>query len=255
MRLLNFYKNYLKKKCIEKKLKKIIENIEIPVIICSFNRLYYLKKIVKQFNKLLVKPIILDNNSNNKKLLKFYKDNNKKKFFLIKLFKNFGHNVIYEKFIYNALPNVFAYTDPDISLNKKLKKNFLLFLKNLTEKYKVQKAGFAIDINSIKKIKLRIGHRNKNNKIISRYIDVKKFEKNYWKILLQKNPSIYKAKIDTTFAVYNKKYISKDKFDGIRVADNFTCKHLPWEKNNKEPIIELDNYKKKKRKDISATIY
>jgi hypothetical protein len=254
MQFLNFYKNYLKKKNIEKKLKKILKKNEIPVIICSYNRLYYLKRIIRQFNKLLIKPIILDNNSNDRNLLKFYK-NKRKNFFLIKLFQNFGHNVIYEKFIYNALPNVFAYTDPDISLNKKLKKDFLFFLKNLTEKYKVQKAGFAIDINSIKKIKLRIGHRNKYNKIISKYIYVKKFEKNYWKILLQKNPSIYKAKIDTTFAVYNKKYISKDKFNGIRVADNFTCKHLPWEKKNKEPIRELKNYKKSKKEDISASTY
>jgi hypothetical protein len=255
MQLFNYYKDYFKKKNIKKKLKKILKKIEIPVLICSFNRLYYLKRIIRQFNKLSIKPIILDNNSNNKNLLKFYKNNKKEKFFLIKLFKNFGHNVIYEKFIYDSLPNIFAYTDPDISLNKKLKKDFLLFLSNLTEKYRVQKVGFAINIKSIRKIKLRIGHRNKNKKIISKYVDVKKFEKDYWKILLQKNPTMYKAKIDTTFAVYNKKYISKDKFKGIRVADNFTCKHLPWEKKNREPVKELNIYKQSKRKDISATIY
>ena len=80
MQLFNYYKDYFKKKNIKKKLKKILKKIEIPVLICSFNRLYYLKRIIRQFNKLSIKPIILDNNSNNKNLLKFYK-NNKKSFF------------------------------------------------------------------------------------------------------------------------------------------------------------------------------
>jgi hypothetical protein len=248
-------REYLESRKVENKLKKILKKNKIPVIICSYNRLYYLKKLINQFNKLSIKPIILDNNSDEKNLLRFYNNSNKKKFFLIKLFNNYGHNVIYEKFIYNNLPQIFAYTDPDISLNKKLKKDFLFFLMSLTEKYKIHKAGFAIDINSVKKIKLRIGYRNKNNQINSKYVDLKKYEKNYWRILLQKNPNVYKAKIDTTFAVYNKKYKNRDRFDGVRVANQYTCKHLPWEKKNKEPLSELNYYSKKKRNDISATIY
>lgn len=248
-------REYSKTGKIIDKLKKNLKKNQIPVIICSYNRLHYLKKLINQLNKLSIKPIILDNHSDEKNLLKYYCNNNKKKFFLINLPDNYGHNVIYKKFIYNNLPQIFAYTDPDISLNKKLKKNFLLFLKSLTEKYKIYKAGFAIDINSVKKIKLRIGYRNKNRRITSRYVDLKKYEKNYWQILLQKNPNVYKAKIDTTFAVYNKEYETKDRFDGVRVADQYTCKHLPWEKKNKEPLSELHYYKKKKRNDISATIY
>jgi hypothetical protein len=248
-------REYLENKKVENRLKKILKKNEIPVIICSYNRLYYLKKLINQFNKLSIKPIILDNNSDEKNLLRFYNNNKNKNFFLIKLFNNYGHNVIYEKFIYKNLPQIFAYTDPDISLNKKLKKGFLFFLKSLTEKYKIHKAGFAIDINSVKKIKLRIGYRNKNKQITSKYVDLKKYEKDYWQILLQKNPNVYKAKIDTTFAVYNKKYKKSDRFDGVRVANQYTCKHLPWEKKNKEPISELNYYKKKKRNDISATIY
>jgi len=248
-----FLTNYFRKKYIGTQIKESVKNIKIPVLICSFNRLYYLKKIINQFNRLSIKPIVLDNNSCNKDLLKFYKSK-KKKFFLIKIFKNFGHNVIYEKFIYKNLPKVFAYTDCDISLNKKIKKNFLFYFKNLTERYKTQKVGFAIDVSTTKKINLRIGFRDKNNKIISKYIDLKKYERQFWQELLQKQPAAYKAKIDTTFAVYNKKYMTKNKLNAIRVADNFTCKHLPWERNNKEPLKELEYYKKSKKKGISATV-
>lgn len=249
-----FLNNYVREKYIGKQLKESVKNIKIPVLICSYNRLYYLKKIINQLNKFSIKPIVLDNNSNNEDLLKFYKKKSKK-YFLIKLFKNYGHNVIYEKFIYKNLPKIFAYTDCDISLNNKIKKNFLFYLRGLTEKYKIQKVGFAIDVNSIKKIKLRIGYRNRNNRIISKYVDAKKYEKQFWETLVQKKPAAYEAKIDTTFAVYNKKYITKNKLIGIRVADNFTCKHLPWERENKEPLKELKYYKKSKRKDISATVY
>ena len=120
-----FLTNYFRKKYIGTQIKESVKNIKIPVLICSFNRLYYLKKIINQFNRLSIKPIVLDNNSCNKDLLKFYKSK-KKNFFLIKIFKNFGHNVIYEKFIYKNLPKVFAYTDCDISLNKKIKKKFFI---------------------------------------------------------------------------------------------------------------------------------
>ena len=48
---------------------------------------------------------------------------------LIKLNKNYGPHVIYENFIFNNLPRYFAYTDPDIEINKNIKKNFLEILK------------------------------------------------------------------------------------------------------------------------------
>jgi hypothetical protein len=41
--------------------------------------------------------------------------------------------------------------------------------------------------------------------------------------------SSYKASIDTTFAVYSKKFFKPVTFfAGIRVAGDFTCRHLPW---------------------------
>lgn len=43
---------------------------------------------------------------------------------MLKLNKNYGPNVIYKNFIFKNLPRYFAYTDPDIEINKNIKKKF-----------------------------------------------------------------------------------------------------------------------------------
>ena len=61
-------------------IKKLFEKVNFPVIINSYNRPTYLKLIVEQFNKLDIKPIILDNNSSNKNLLSYYENRSGKNF-------------------------------------------------------------------------------------------------------------------------------------------------------------------------------
>lgn len=237
-----------------KKLKKYSIKSDIPVIICSYNRYHFLKKLIRQLNKLNIKPIIIDNNSKQKKLLDFYKNIKfRRNFFLLKLNKNYGPNVIYKSFIFNNLPRYFAYTDPDIEINKDIKKNFLQILKDYTNKYQIQKVGFAINDKNLKNINIRIGARNKNNKIIEKIISLKKSLKKK-KIIIDKNPTVYKSLIDTTFALYNKKFIRKNKLEALSLGDDFTCKHLPWEKNYKLPKDENIEYIKSKLKNISSTI-
>ena len=94
---------------------------------------------------------------------------------------------------------------------------------------------------------------NKKNEIIEKIISLKKTMKRNKKII-ESNPIVYKTKIDTTFALYNKKYIKKNKLDALSLGGEFTCKHLPWEKNYKLPKKENAEYINSKLKDISATI-
>jgi len=236
-----------------KKLKRYSVKSKIPVIICSYNRYHFLKKLVIQLRRLKIKPIIIDNNSKQKKLLNFYKNQKyRKNFYLLKLNKNYGPNVIYKNFIFNNLPTYFAYTDPDIEINKNIKENFLEVLKDYTDKYQIQKVGFAISDKNLKNINIRIGARNKKNEIIEKIISLKTSVKN--KKIIERNPIVYKSKIDTTFALYNKKFIKKNKLEGLSLGDDFTCKHLPWEKGYKLPKDESIEYMKSKLKNISSTI-
>jgi hypothetical protein len=59
-------------------------------------------------------------------------------------------------------------------------------------------------------------------------------ENQFWQNRIQnENYELYNAWIDTTFCLYNKKYQSDNFYLAIRVAGNFTCKHLPWYKDSK----------------------
>ena len=238
-------------------LKKILKKLRFPVLICSFERPYYLKIMIKQLNKLKIKPIVLDNNSKDLELASFLKKNNRKKFYLIRLNQNYGNEIIYKNFIFKHLPNFFAFTDSDILFNKKLNPKFLHEMKKYTEKYKIQKIGFAIDIfdnKNLKKLKFRYAYRSKKGKIKIRYKTILGAEKNHWRHKIASNPDIYRADIDTTFAVYNKKYFEKNRVKALRVASNYTCVHLPWMKYDRIGKKELNLYLKNKNKNIGSTI-
>jgi hypothetical protein len=256
--MINAVKKYVKRTKLlnhySYKLHKYCSRSKIPVLICAYNRSHFVKKIIKQLNKFNIKPIILDNNSKEKNLLKFYKNKKfKKKYYLLRLDENYGPYIIYKKFILNYLPNYFAYSDPDIEINRNINKQFLNILKNYTDKYKIQKVGFEINVENVKNIKIRVGTRNKNNKIISKLVSLKKIMKKKTKDIIQKNPIIYRGRIDTTFCIYNKKFLEKNKLTALLIGDNFSCKHLPWEKNYKIPKNENKFYIKTKIKDVSST--
>jgi hypothetical protein len=108
-------------------------------------------------------------------------------------------------------------------------------------------------LSNLKNIKIRIGTRNRNNKIISKLVSLKKIMKKKSKDIIQKNPKIHKGRIDTTFCVYNKKFLEKDRLTALQIGDNFSCKHLPWEKNYKIPKNENKFYIKTKIQDVSST--
>lgn len=78
----NFINNKKVNSIYGKKLKKFSTKSNIPVIICSYNRYHFLKKLVLQLNKLKIKPIVIDNNSKQKKLLNFLKIKNIEKIFI-----------------------------------------------------------------------------------------------------------------------------------------------------------------------------
>jgi hypothetical protein len=251
-----FFQNESENK-YSQELRKILKKSKFPVLICSFERPYYLKIMIKQLNKLKIKPIVLDNNSKDIKLVSFLKKNNRKKFYLIRLNQNYGNEIIYKNFIWKYLPNFFAFTDSDILFNKKLDPKFLYKMKKYTEKYKIQKIGFAIDIfdkKNLKKIKCRYAYRSTKGKIKIRYKPLRSAELNHWKKRIALNPDIYGADVDTTFAVYNKKYFEKNRVKALRIASNYTSVHLPWMKYDKIKNKELNLYLKNKNKNIGSTI-
>jgi hypothetical protein len=121
------------------------------------------------------------------------------------------------KHIYDTMPNMFILTDPDLQLNTDIPTNFIDVLLALSLKYKTKKVGFALDISDYNK--MYQGDYFFGNTIYD-------WEKRFWENKQSDSEyELYEAAIDTTFCLIN-----KNNREGmyLRIAGNFTAKHLPW---------------------------
>ena len=212
-------------------IKEVLKKIgnEIPVFLISYNNAIYVENLTIQLNKKGIKPIIIDNKSSDKLSIKILKNLKKEEnAHVIFSNKNFGHIVGFLNSIYKILPDIFAYSDPDLELNKNLPNDFLNTLKNMTIKYKVYKAGFALELLEEEMTDANIKKYYGNPMINLKTYSIKEWENKYWRFRLDDELEVYKAPLDTTFALYNKKYFGDDFFDGVRVAGDFSVIHLPW---------------------------
>jgi FkbM family methyltransferase len=205
----------------------------VPIIIICYNNYKYVKNTLNQILKINASYYndiqILDNCSSCVNTINFLKNVNCKVIYNKEnngpwISKNNNSN------IYNILPDKFILTDPDLEFNKNLPKNFIEILANLSERYNTNKIGFALDISDFDKMYKRVYFANKN---------IYNWEKQFWNNKINNNYyELYNAEIDTTFCLINKKNLNNN---CIRIAGNFTAKHLPWYKNNN--VINIyENY-------------
>lgn len=218
---------------------------QIPIFIPCFNNYTYLKQVIEQLLRFELKNIIvIDNGSKFPALLKYLREI-EGYVTVIYLNKNKGPHFFYSDEVwFSLLPQYFCVTDPDLEFNKNLPKNFISHLIELTEEFKVGKAGFSLDISDSDQMV------QEEFKIGEKYFRIWEWERQFWMHPIRDN--IYSANIDTTFAVYNKKYFDRDKPDvAVRVAGDYICKHLPWYKNNKLPKEEENYYRQTNMNKIS----
>jgi len=213
-------------------LKIILKDIlMIPIIIISFNNYKYIDNTIKQLcninQEYLESVIIMDNCSVCEKTKKYLKNTPCK---VIHNKENKGPwvNSKVNSHIYNQMPDKFILTDADLQFNPNLPKNFIEILSELSDKYKCSKIGFALDISDFDKM------------FKGSYFDgltIYDWEKRFWKTKKDdENYELYKADIDTTFCLLNKKY-EKNNFS-IRIAGDFLAKHIPWYLEN--PILDAE---------------
>jgi hypothetical protein len=156
------------------------------------------------------------------------------------LSENPGPRFFAEDFnFYQELPEVFCVTDPDLEFNSALPENFIQILFDLTEEYKVGKAGFALNISE------ELEFKSDAFAFAGAFRDIREWESVYWsnKIGSKDGSDYYLTELDTTFAIYNKAYFQPENFlAGIRISGNFTAIHIPWLKNDPRPQDEIENY-------------
>ena len=211
--------------------KALAENREeIPVLVVSYNNAKYVQNTVHQLRTYGIKPIVIDNCSTDENSLNILHEIEAAGDAQIVFSEhNFGYLVGFLNPVYKVLPELFAYTDPDLQFHPDLPQNFLSVLAEVTEQYSVYKAGFALALlEEEEMIDLEIEKLRGVPQIYPHKMSVREWEQQYWRMKLD-HPTLelYQARHDTTFAVYRKSNLI-DFYDGVRVAGNFSAIHLPW---------------------------
>jgi len=226
----------------------------IPILLPTFNNPTYLSQMVSQLTKMQgIAIFVLDNRSEYPPMVRLLRDlSDGKSLAVVKFRENNGPHFIFKsKEFYEMLPKYFIYTDPDLLLNTNLPDDFIHKLIQVSEKFSCGKTGFALDLSdseNFKRDKFFAGTKTET---------IFKWESKFWKTKLKNNLGLllYDAPIDTTFALYNKKFFQKDDFfyDAIRVAGNFTAKHLPWYESSIVPTEEVEFYKNSAKFSVYAS--
>ncbi len=203
----------------------------IPCFVVCYNNAAHVQQMVQQLNAKGLTPIIFDNASTCVVTRELLQRIHGKEAWVVYVGKNLRHKVGFLPGIYDRMPEVFAYTDPDLWFDEHLPPDFLLQLKSLTQEYRVFKAGCALTLDSDQiDARLTIRKSKCGSMPFSAQYSVLDWERQFWKFPLQRNDAlkVYAASVDTTFAVYNKSQFKGSFMEGVRVAGAFAVIHLPW---------------------------
>jgi len=208
--------------------------MDVPIVVVCFNNYRYVENTLNQIRRIngdyYKNIIIMDNCSTDLDTVEYLKTVDVK---IIHNHTNSGPwigtmsahaNINTNKHVYDTLPDKYILTDPDMELNEKLPVNFIEILSNLSDKYKCHKIGFALDISDYDDMYKTTYFYGKT---------IYDWEMQFWQDNLGDTEyELYKSPIDTTFCLINKN-IPIDFYNSIRIAGNFTAKHLPWYIDNK----------------------
>jgi GT2 family glycosyltransferase len=197
-------------------------NDKIPVIINNRNLLTWTKAMVekiKQFDN-VGDIIIVDNDSTYEPLIQWYKTNPCE---IIYTQRNLGHIGAWSSGIVDKLnADYYVVSDPDLGLDD-IPNDALDYLKDNLIHYNLKKIGFGLDWKSVKFDSPYYAH-------------LMGHEKNRWTNSKMENDIYFDVEIDTTFALYSKKYYF---IGGASTGSPYVAKHFPWymsvdERNNNE---------------------
>ena len=199
------------------KEEKVVAN-EIPIIINNRNRLSCLKRLIEALEIRGYKNIyVIDNASTYPPLIEYYEKEYPYKIFRLK--HNVGHLSLWKTGIIKQFRrNFFVYTDPDIVPIEDCPTDFIKVFMDVLEKYPfVEKVGFGLKIDDLPDT------FNKKEEVI-------RWESQFWKRKLKNKLPLYRACIDTTFALYRPWVFSGGNLSSphIRLGAPYIARHLPW---------------------------
>ncbi|WP_149538556.1 glycosyltransferase [Siccirubricoccus phaeus] len=219
---------------------------DIPVFIPCFNAVTYTRGMVEQLRARGLRRLYLLDNASDYPPMRDYLAAPGPGVTVILLPENRGPRAIFlDPVSYALLPQFFCVTDPDLVLNPEMPADFLARLAALTETLAIGKAGLALDISDVARM------RDEAFPVGDRHWKIWEWEDQFWQEPLTPLPEgdpVYRAPVDTTFALYNKRYFDpSDPLRGVRVAGRYVCRHLPWYKDIGMPAEEERYYRRHAR--------
>ena len=186
---------------------------KIPIIINNFNRLEYLEQQLDWLYESGHSNIyIIDNKSTYLPLLQFYK---KTKATVFLLDTNVGHEALWRTHLFQRFMNDFyVYTDPDVMPVDETPKDFMNYFMDILNRFpEIDKVGFGLKTDDLP------DHYPKKAEVI-------KWENSLLDNEIEKG--LFKAKIDTTFALYRPGKSYQCWETTLRTGAPYLLKHLPW---------------------------
>ncbi len=193
----------------------------IPIYIISFNRLSCLEQLVLRLEKAGCTNIHIVDNASTYPPLSDYLAHTKHT--VHRMDKNYGHRVLFEAPEFKEIVDnhFFVLTDPDIVPTADCPDDFMsVFFHILQNNPFADKVGFSLKIDDLP------DDYALKEKVI-------KWETPFYSRPIKKtsDPVLYKAPIDTTFALYRPRKDRKIKEVSIRTGFPYQARHLPWYKN------------------------
>lgn len=198
---------------------------DIPIFVLNKDRLDTLKLFIDSMHKRNYTNItIIDNKSTYEPLLDWYKSSGIDVYFnntpkttngsLLYL----SHEYKIEKFRKPVMEGYYILNDSDVIPIDECPNDFIEDLVELCKKYQKMKVGLGLKIDDIPDC-------------FYRKSDVQSIEGPYWNSpLMGEKMTLYKAPIDTTFAVYKPGSLAGwgSGEDCIRTGSPYLARHIPW---------------------------
>ncbi|MGL5620070.1 MAG: glycosyltransferase family 2 protein [Tannerellaceae bacterium] len=189
----------------------------IPIIINNRNRYTFLLQLIEALELRGYTNIhILDNDSDYPPLLEYYARTKHSVHFLK---ANLGHIALWRSGLIKQFESgYFVYTDPDVVPIDSCPDNFMELFLEVMHKYPlVEKVGFGLAIDDLPDC-------------FEKKEEVIQWEQQFWVNPISENPPLFRAAIDTTFALYRPWYKLGGwlKSPNIRTGYPYVASHKPW---------------------------
>lgn len=216
----------------------------VPVLIPCFNNPTYCDDMLAQLLGLGFRDITFVDNASDNPTMHLWLDRATREGATVeRLAQNLGpRGSIFTADRLSRLPRYFCVTDPDLRFNQALPDDFLAMLAETISRHGRGKAGFALDISDPSGLRQDVFYVGK------RSCQIWEWEQQFWASRLGFTPGgdpIYRAKVDTTFALYDKTSFRPNKLmRAVRVGGRFTAIHLPWLADQEIEENEARHYRK-----------